>query len=46
MNWFGKKKTEPTTTTAQSSIGSGGNSNHSGATIIKLRDAIDAQEKR
>jgi hypothetical protein len=46
MNWFGKKKSEPSTTTTQSSHGSGSGGNHSGATIVKLRDAIDAQEKR
>lgn len=42
MNWFGKKKTEPTTT-------SGGTTrtvSSPGATIVKLKESIATQEKR
>lgn len=44
MNWFGKKKSAPSTTSNGSSSGGGGS--NAGATIIKLKESINAQEKR
>lgn len=44
MNWFGKKKKEASTTTKGTSGGGGGA--NPGATIVKLKDSIAAQEKR
>jgi hypothetical protein len=48
MNWFGKKKTATASTTSQgsSSGGGGGTSLNPGATIIKLKESIQSQEKR
>jgi len=44
MNWFGKKKSAPSTTSQGSSSGGGGS--NAGATIIRLKDSVRAQEKR
>lgn len=44
MNWFGKKKPAAPTTTSKPSSSSGGN--NTGATIVKLKESIAAQDKR
>uniref|UniRef100_A0A7S3QIC3 Charged multivesicular body protein 4b n=1 Tax=Chaetoceros debilis TaxID=122233 RepID=A0A7S3QIC3_9STRA len=45
MNWFGKKKAAQPSTTSTGTSGGGGGGNP-GATIIKIRESIEAQEKR
>lgn len=46
MNWFGKKKPDAPSTTSKGSSGGGGGSSNAGATIIKLKESVLAQEKR
>lgn len=46
MNWFGKKKKEPSATSQGTTSGGGGNVGTPAVTIVKLREAVANQEKR
>jgi hypothetical protein len=46
MNWFGKKKPDAPSTTSTGSSSGGGGGSYAGATIIKLKESVLAQEKR
>lgn len=46
MNWFGKKKKAQPSTTSSGTSSSGGAPANPAATVVKLRTAIEAQEKR